>query len=385
MMQAYKQKDLYNKMVQQQASEAFEMQSIDVDTYRKILESHAADLYTPNFFIRVASGLLTVIAVIFSGLLLGLMANASGDEFIVPFVLFLCITCYIVLELLIKQKQYYNAGVDNVLMCCSIIFLVSSFFIEDYAGNDIAAATLATIFCLWLCIRFTDGFMAMLSFSALYVLVILFCSRAGVIGEAIAPFVLMFISAIVYAVAARLLKNENLLFYHFSCKAVRFLTLISFYISANYFIINEAGKAMFSSTTSMPQTLGILYWILTVLIPIVYVVYGIRKRDLLFIRIGFVLLIATILTIHYYHQFLPPEIDMLIGGLSLIAISYALMKYLSIPKRGFTFENTNRNKKELMNVEALIIAQLFGKSNNKQKGFEFGGGSSGGGGATGNY
>ncbi len=385
MMQAYKQKDLYNRMVQQQASGAFEMQNIDADTYRKILEAHASDLYTPNFFIRIASGLLTAIAVIFSGLLLGLMANASSEEFLVPFVLFLCIACYVVLELLIKQKQYYNAGVDNVLMCCSIIFLVSSFFIEDYTGNDIAAASFATIFCLWLCIRFTDGFMALLSFSALYILIILLCSKAGLIGEAIAPFALMFISVIVYAVATRSLKNENLLFYHYSCKAVRFLTLISFYISANYFIINEAGKAMFSSTTSMPQTLSMLYWILSVLIPIVYIVYGLRKRDLLFIRIGFVLLIATILTIHYYHQFLPPEINMLIGGLSLIAISYALTKYLRIPKHGYSFENTYRNKKELMNVEALIIAQVFGKSNNKQKGFEFGGGSSGGGGATGNY
>ena len=131
--------------------------------------------------------------------------------------------------------------------------------------------------------------------------------------------------------------------------------------------------------------LSIIYWTLTILIPVAYLINGIKKKDLLFIRTGFVLIIVALITIHYYYQLLPVEIDMLAGGLILITMSYALIKYLHTPKHGFSFENTNRNRKDLLNAEALIIAQVFGKSNAKQKGFEFGGGSSGGGGATGNF
>ena len=129
MLQAYKHIDLVNKLVQQKAAEAFEAQSIGAETFKKILEAHPSSLYTPNFFIRIALGVLTIIAVLFSGLLAWLISGASKDSAFVALFLFLCVACYAVLELLIKQKQFYNAGVDNVLMCCCIIFLISAFFI----------------------------------------------------------------------------------------------------------------------------------------------------------------------------------------------------------------------------------------------------------------
>ncbi|MEO8711622.1 MAG: hypothetical protein ABI405_05830 [Parafilimonas sp.] len=385
MMQAYKYKNLYSKLVQQKASEAFETESIDAETYKKILEAHASELYTPNFFIRIALGLLTVIAVLFSGVLVWFISGASNDYAFVALFIFLSIACYTILELLINAKQYYNAGLDNVLMSCSIIFLIAAFLTEDYANNDLITSAVMILFCLWLCIRFTDGFMAMLAYVSLYIFIFLLCVKFGVAGKAIAPFILMIASAIVYMVANGLLKKERLLFYHFSCKAVQLLALILFYASANYFAVNEAGTQFFSAHINMPAVLAMIYWILTFLIPVAYILYGLMKKDLLFIRTGIVLFIISIITIHYYYQLLPVEIDMLIGGLILIVISYLLIKYLRTPKHGFTFKNINPNKKDLLNAEALIIAQVFGKSNNKQKGFEFGGGSSGGGGATGNY
>jgi hypothetical protein len=384
MMQAYKYKDLYNKLVQQKVSEVFEAQNINAETYKKILEAHPSALYTPNLFIRIALGLLAVVAVFFFGLLVWFISAASNDYAFVALFLFLYTVCYASLELLINTKQYYNAGVDNVLMCCSTIFFIAAFLTESFTNNDIVTSGIMIIFCLWLCIRFTDGFMAMLSYISLYIFVFLLCAKAGIIGEAVAPFILMFISAIVFIIVNRLLQKEGLLFYHFSCKAVKLLALILFYASANYFVVNEAGRHFFSTTVNMPATLGIIYWILTCLIPVTYIIYGIIKKELLFIRTGIVLLIIAIVTIHYYYQLLPAEIDMLIGGLILIAISYVLIKYLRSSKRGFTFKKINPSK-DLLNAEALIVAQVFGKSHTKHTGVEFGGGSSGGGGATGNY
>src|SRR5881275_1468492 len=101
MMQAYKHKDLCNKLVQQKASEAFEAQHISAETYKTILEAHPSALYTPNFFIRIALGLLTIVAVFFFGLLVWLITGASNDYAFVVLFVFLCIVCYTALELLI--------------------------------------------------------------------------------------------------------------------------------------------------------------------------------------------------------------------------------------------------------------------------------------------
>jgi len=68
----------------------------------------------------------------------------------------------------------------------------------------------------------------------------------------------------------------------------------------------------------------------------------------MFIRIGFILIIITILTIHTTSS-LPTEIDMLIGGL-LIAVSYALIKYLQTPKHGSTLKTLIRIKRFPLNA-----------------------------------
>lgn len=385
MMQSYKYKDLYNKLVQQKSSEAFEAQHINAETYRTILEAHPSALYTPNFFIRIALGSLTIVAVFFFGLLVWLVSGASSDDAFVFLFVFLCIACYAVLELLVSTKRYYNAGVDNVLMCCCIIFLIAAFLVADFANNDVILSGVMILFCLWFCVRFADGFMGTLSYASLYIFVMLLCAKAGVAGKAFAPFILMFTSAVVFIIANRSFKKESLLIYHFSCKAVKLLALILFYVSANYFVVNEAGTQLFSFTASMPAAFAIIYWIFTVFIPVAYIIYGIIKRDHLFIRTGVILVIASILTIRYYYSLLPAETEMLIGGLLLVVISYALIKYLRTVKHGFTFQNMNRNKKDLLNAEALIIGQVFGKQSNKHEGFEFGGGSSGGAGASGSF
>src|ERR1044071_5122327 len=106
MMQAYKTGDLYNKYVQEQASEAFFAGSIGEDSYRNILKSHVSTLYTPNYFIRIALGLLTVVAITFSGMLLGLMFGISGMLGSIALLTVFAIINYLALELFVKEKNY---------------------------------------------------------------------------------------------------------------------------------------------------------------------------------------------------------------------------------------------------------------------------------------
>jgi uncharacterized membrane protein YgcG len=271
-------------------------------------------------------------------------------------------------------------------MCCTMICMLSALLINDFANGYIVTSGFMLLLCLWLCMRFTDAFMAILSWFSLLLFVFFICMKTADAAKTFIPFISMIISAVVYFTIRKILNNQRLLFYDFCFRSVLFLTLLTFYASGNYFIVNELSNQIFpSSAPGNVILLSWLFWIFTIIIPPTYIIWGVLKKDILFIRTGAGLLAASIFTIRYYYSFYPAEIEMLVIGIVLITLSYVLIKYLHSPKHGFSFEKDVYNKNDLHNMEALIFAQTFGKKSGESKGFEFDGGSSGGGGATGNY
>jgi hypothetical protein len=385
-MQAYKKIDLNNKYIREQAEEALQTACISNERYNTILQAFPSKLYTPNYFIRIALGLLTIVAVLFSGLLLWLLTSASDTPAIKALLIFLAILCYITLELLVKTKQYYNAGVDNVLMIMVMAFVISAFFVSDFEVSWLAISSTVMVIGLWLSIRFTDAFMAMISYCCFFMFLFLLYLKAGYIPKATAPLMMMAVSALVYFAMKKLVNSQTFM-YRFCFKTVIFLTLITFYASGNYFVVKELSNQMFQLQLTLhdPIPLGWLFWMLTFIIPPAYIIYGIIKKDFPVMRTGLGLIAATIFTIKYYYTMLPVEIELLIAGIILIALGYALIRYLLIPKYGFTSADLYPSKKEALNAEALIIAETFNKQATIESDGLYGGGSSGGGGATGEY
>lgn len=103
------------------------------------------------------------------------------------------------------------------------------------------------------------------------------------------------------------------------------------------------------------------------------------------IRTGFILMVATIFTFRYYYAVLPPETAILLGGVLLILISYALIRYLKKSRYGFSFDKNKTLDKERIDMKSLIISQIPGRKPIADSGVQFGGGSFGSGGAGGNY
>jgi hypothetical protein len=286
----------------------------------------------------------------------------------------------------VKSKQYYNAGVDNVLMVMVVTFIVSTFFISDYETPWLVISSVIMVIGLWFSIRFTDAFMAMVSYCCFFIFLFLAYLKVGNIATATAPLVMMAVSALVYFAMKKLIGNKTSM-YKFCFKAVTLLALVTFYASGNYFIVKEVSNQMFhlQLTLNDPIPPGWLFWILTLIIPPAYIIYGIIKKDFLVMRTGLGLIAATIFTVKYYYTILSIETEMLIAGIILIAVSYTLIKFLKEPKYGFTSHDLYPSKKEILNAEALIIAETFNKQSTAESSGLFGGGSGGGGGATGEY
>ena len=128
-----------------------------------------------------------------------------------------------------------------------------------------------------------------------------------------------------------------------------------------------------------------IFWFFTVSIPVLYVDFGIVRKDKMLIRTGLLLIAAAIFTVRYYYAIFPLEITMFIAGMLMITISYALIRYLRTPKYGFVFRIKNADTIPVEQVESLITADRFGTTAPVDTGFEFGGGSGGGAGASGKF
>ena len=386
-MPAYNSTDLLNQIVQEQASDAFLTGGITEENYKKILQSHTCKLYTPNYFIRIALGAVTIIAVLFTAILFGLLFASSGSAAFAVLCFFLGIVCYGALELLVKNKNYYNAGVDNILMVSVIVFIISAFFVYDSTTDYILISGVAMTLSLYLSLRFADAFMAIISYLSFFIFVFFLYLKLGAIAKSTAPFLMIIISASIYLMMKSLAKKEGSTIYNFCTKCVMFLTLLTFYASTNYFVVKELSNQMFGLRFTIHGgiPMGWLFWVSTFAIPVVYIFYGVKRKDLLFIRTGLGLVAITIFTVRYYHNIFSAEISMLIAGSIIVALSYFLIQHLKTSKHGFTSRNLHPGNKNLLNAEALIIAQTFGDSPKTASNNIFGGGTGGGGGATGNF
>ena len=384
-MHAYNKTDLVNKYVQQQAWEALQTGCIDNESFNKILQAYPSKLYTPNYFIRIALGLLTIVAVLCSALLFGLLSSVSSTQAITSLLIILAVICYITLEVVVKSKNYYNAGIDNILMSMVILSVVSAFFVSDSTPLVISIVTM--FIALYLGLRFTDAFMVMVSYCCFFIFLFFLYLKAGDMAKTTAPLIMMAVSAIIYFVMKKLIDNNPTFIYWYCFKAVTFLTLVTFYASGNYYIVKELSNQMFDLHLALhdPIPFSWIFWIFTLIIPPAYIIYGIIKKHFLVMRVGLGLTAASIFTVKYYYTILPVEIEMLIGGVILIAVSYALIKYLNTPKHGYTFDNIYKSNQDLLNAEALIIAEAFNKKPATQSSGLYGGGSGGGGGATGEW
>lgn len=135
--------------------------------------------------------------------------------------------------------------------------------------------------------------------------------------------------------------------------------------------------------------LAILFYAYTIIVPLVYIWIGLKRKEYVFFRAGILLEITGILAIKYYHSIMPPETAMMLGGIVVIVIAYFSIKYLKTPKHGITFEIYKRSNKEeaLANIASIVASKLVATQPLPQRdsSMEPGGGQFGGGGAGADY
>jgi hypothetical protein len=387
-MIAYNHADLDNRIVQEQADEASVKSCITREEDSQIRGAYPANFYTPNIYIRIGLFLLTVVIALFS---LGLFAMITdpGNHGIGILLIFSGAVCYGVLEYLVYSKKHFRSGVDDALLWIAIGLIATGII---WYTDPIVLTQYVVIFILafYGSLRFADHVMSLVTYAALLGFVFNVAMKLGTSGKTIIPFLVMAVSVAAYFFSTSLHSKERLRHYHSCLTLIRAASLISFYLAGNYFVVRELSINMLGLSlqpgASIP--LGWLFWILTVCIPFFYIYRGVQKKDTIFLWVGLGLIAATVFTIRNYYHILPLEWALVIGGLLLIAVSYALIRYLKIPRHGFSSQETDDSHLlATLHIESLVIAETFAApaASPAPNDFQFGGGSGGGGGAGGQY
>ncbi|HEY8916338.1 MAG TPA: hypothetical protein VIM87_07865 [Chitinophaga sp.] len=390
-MLAYNSTTLDNLEIKEEAEKALRKNCIEVATYKAIEAAHPVNFYTPNPVIKIGLFILTVVIVCFSLGLLSLMMLdfLRNEDGFAGLCIFAGLVCYGALEMFIRERKLFRAGVDDALLWGAVLLICSSMAIVGH----ISATTICFVVCfvtLLATLRFADMMMAGIAYLAFVGFIFSIAIELGPVVKIIMPFLIMAVSITAYIAVKKISAYHFSRHYKHCLTVLSVLSLLTLYLAGNYFVVRELSNRMFDLQLQEGQSIpgAWFFWIYTAVVPVVYLWLGIRKKDAVLLRTGMILLAAIVFTVRYYHSVLPLETAMVIGGLVLTVGAWALIRYLKEPKHGFTYkEPEDPSLADKLKLESLIIAQTYVPGAQPATGndIQFGGGSGGGGGASGDY
>jgi len=382
-MTAYSRHDLKNLAVQQQAEVAKDKHYIDEATFRNIKEAYPVQLYQPNIAVRLGMGFLTVFVVLAVFGLLLLVTNAShGFGYLLVFI---GIACYVAAEMMVSQKHHYNSGVDNILLLAAPLLIIQG-VMHYMQVADVLPAFMAFIMCAWISYRFVDRLHAILASGSLLMFVFYSYISMGEFTITSYPFVIIASALLLYRLALYGLKRSDWFLHRPSFVMMKLVAIVSLYLGGNFYFIDQLTSDTYISTTASPLWMWWFFWPYTFCVPLAYLYFGIKKKDMMLLRAGVLAVAAAIITFRYYHAILPTEVAVIVAGSLVFALSYWLMRYLRKPKHGFVFEEEgSAEKPAISNVEAFVVGETFQHQAPVHEQERFGGGSFGGAGSGSNY
>jgi hypothetical protein len=388
MITAYVPERVYKFAVLQQSKRWYTHGFMDAEQYSAIKESYTVPFYHPGLAIRLTLFFATLLAL--SGItgMLGVIVSELGVTAISVGVVLYGFADLVVLERnFITASNHYKSGVTEGLLYHACGFIIGGignlldFNVHVVLVVCLIVFTLATIRYLdWICTLASGIAFAGLVFYEFY--------QLGGIFQQIIPFVFIVVFTLLYFLIRNLKKGDGLKLWRDNLVIIETLSLLSVYAGGNYLVVRELSISLLNMQLEERQDIpfaGIFYG-LTILLPVIYLLMGIRTKNVVLIRVGMFVAAFSVYTFHHYYSLGPPEITLTIAGAVLFAMAILLHRYLKVMRGGFTGENILTEKWAGTNVQAFLISQTMGGNQpTADTKFKGGGGDFGGGGASGDF
>lgn len=368
------------------------------DTQHQVLQAaYKPDFYRPGLFSRIGLVLFTCVGVAGAAALLALFGATAHIEDFRLLSWAVALGCLGAQELLIRNTRHYRSGADSALLYISLGGLallladwaeswtpLSSRYSADF-GSTYHTLVLLPLGALLLLatLRYADRLVAAATYLVLLALLANWLLLFPM-GRLLLPFALMLTAAGSHRLLGRLRQRPDYPYYRSCLLVLEVLTLVTFYLAGNYYIVREGNAEISGLYTSVQVPLAPLFYLFTALIPLAYIMMGLRKPSRLWLLTGLATAAFSVFTLRYYRSVLPPEIAAVLSGLFLLLLAVWAVRYLRPTRHGLT-SLTDADQSASFNLESLVVAQTVTVPTSPTPGFEFGGGQSGGGGANGIY
>ncbi len=352
---------------------------------KEAYQAFPVGFHQSNAFIKIGLFLFTCIVASaglgFISLFLFEIFSESRFSFSVISLIYAFIFLYF-LEYFIKKNNFYRSGVDNALLYAllSAVFSAAVGF-TNFALPIWIYCIIALFILLPALLRYADPIVAFVAYLT-WLSFCFFLVTNYPIGKIIIPFVIMLISAITYFFIRFWKKKEVGHYYSEAQNIIEILTLTTFYFGGNYLIVREGNALLNDLTNSIQIDFAPLFYLFSTIIPLCYIVYGLRKHDRNFLLVGIGAAAFSIFTYRHYFSVLPLEWALTIAGLFLVGLCIWAIRTLKKAKFGLTSAAIGLN--EYKNLEAFIVNQAMQQPHQATK-TDFGKGDFGGGGVGSAY
>ncbi len=388
MKTAYDEQALHHLMLLKETKSWWRHHLIADEQWQAIQKAYGSPLYHPNFGIRILLFILTLIAL--SGItgFYFLLFSETGESGLAFASVIYGVGSFFAMKIFfIERSHHFQSGVTEALLYHSCGFTLGGLItlFEPGVVTILVICLLLFSFCTYryldlLCALAAMGSLAGLIFYALY--------ESGGLFQQIIPIVFLIVFTPLYFVIRRWRKQDILWPWQNPLLLLESCCLLLMYASGNYFVVRELSTNLMDLTLQENEDIpfAFLFYALTVLIPVAYLYFGIKRRDVVLLRVSLLAIALSVFTFKYYYSLGHPEITLTLAGAILLLVTVWLFNYLKIIRGGFTREKLLSEKWNNINLGAFVVSQtLGGNQPGTESQFHGGGGKFGGGGSSGEF
>jgi len=342
--------------------------------------AYPTNFYSPNVFVRIGLAIFCSILLFSAMGLTAMLSGLEGGTAFGIFGLFWGIVCIFILEKwAIQSSRHYGSGIDDMLLYYGLGALITGICLFlPYNSDTLAYFMVALPFLVLGSIRYLDRLLAAAVFICALSIVLLIVNKIPGLAIFLLPASGILFSAGAYWFARQGQKNTTKRHWYGVFGVVEMLALITFYASGNFWVVQQAGAAMFQMEV---VPLSWLFWSFTYAVPLIYIGLGLRQKDRLLLDIGLLCVVAMVFTFRYYFHVLPLAWTATLAGAFLFALAYFSIRYLRKNEGTYTYA-AGSEKSLLQEIEQQLVEQTIASQTAPMARPEsFGGGQFGGGGA----
>jgi hypothetical protein len=383
-MKAYNQILLKNQWVQKKTKDWLKKNLITNETQTAIDTAHADLPYQPNWFVWIGLFIFTLIGIAASTIFfIPLIDTTFAETLLGPIY---GVALYFFVNFLIKERKLHFSAIDNAFLYAILLSFVPLMLqLADAAGTAPWLVGLAYLpLLLFITYRYGEPLIALGTFlNSLFILATLAMETSW--GKLLLPFIVMMYAGLVWYFVRRFMQKETSFYWQITLNWLHVAALIVAYAAGNYFVVREGNAALNDLPAPSPEVaLAGLFWLLTFLIPMLYLYAGMRWKSLQFLILGSTFLVASFVTFYHYVPFIPGEWATALLGLAGIGAAIFGMRYLKNARHGFIYEPEETSEWATL-AATIVAAEVGNQATEAPQGPRFGGGDFGGGGSGEGY